>query len=282
MDALSSQALCAGYRAALVGAELSPAVQLTDRGHTVVVFKTPVVADGRYLLATADSTGNRALDTLNLKFAAPLVTTKKTAAPPLYSVEGSPRAVYREGRVQFRFAVPVRVASGQPFGTLVEDSTKRRPLRLPADGRLSPDRTLLTVNFNTKARARLDVLLDSAAITAITGQALRLRPLRLGISEQDVSTSLSGTITTKQKSFELQLLDDKFQVIASLLSPKGTYSFADMAPGTYRLRVLMDTDGDGRWRGGDPNLLLVPEPVYLSPKSLPIRAGFDVVEPLAF
>ena len=190
--------------------------------------------------------------------------------------------MYREGRVQFRFAVPVRVASGQPFGTLVEDSTKRRPLRLPADGNLSPDRTLLTVNFNTKARARLDVLLDSTAITVITGQGLRLRPLRLGISEQDVSTSLSGTITTKQKSFELQLLDDKFQVVTSLNSPKGTYSFADMPPGTYYLRVLIDTDGDGRWRGGDPNLLLVPEPVYFYPKPLQIKAGFDILEPLTF
>ena len=111
---------------------------------------------------------------------------------------------------------------------------------------------------------------------------MRLKPLRLGISEQDVSTSLSGTITTKQKSFELQLLDDKLQLVSSLMSPKGTYSFADMVPGTYHLRVLIDTDGDGRWRGGDPSLLRVPEPVYLDPKPQQIRAGFDIVEPLVF
>ena len=263
-------------------AAVAEAVQVADHGRTVVVFKTPVVNDGRYLLTTADSTGNLGHDTLNLKFAAPPAAAKKAAALPLYSVEGAPRAVYREGRVQFRFAVPVRVATGQPFGTLVEDSTRHRPLRLPADGTLSPDHTLLTVNFNSKARTRLDVVLDSTAITAITGQSLRLRPLRLGISEQDVSTSLSGIITTKYKSFELQLLDDKLQVVSSLSSPKGTYSFADMVPGTYHLRVLIDTDGDGRWRGGDPNLLLVPEPVYLDPKPQQIRAGFDIVEPLTF
>ena len=70
--------------------------------------------------------------------------------------------------------------------------------------------------------------------------------------------------------------------MASLLSPKGTYLFSDMPPGTYRLRVLIDTDGDGRWRGGDPNLLLPPEPVYLDPKPLQVRAGFDIVEPLKF
>ena len=71
--------------------------------------------------------------------------------------------------------MPVRLATGKPFGTLVEDSLKRRPLRLPADGTLSPDRTLLTVRFNTKAKNRLEIVLDSTAITAITGQPLRLQ-----------------------------------------------------------------------------------------------------------
>ncbi len=263
-------------------ATTAEALLLTDRGRSALVFKTPAVADGRYLLAMTDSAGNVGRDTLNIRFPAAPATAKKVASPPLYAVEGDPRTVYREGVVNFRFKVPVRVATAQPFGVLVEDSTTRRPLRLPAAGTLSPDRTLLTVRFDTKARKRLDIVLDSTAITAITGQPLRLRPLRLGLSEQDVSTGLSGTISTQEKSFELQLLDDKLQVVAVLASPKGTYSFADMAPGTYHLRVLIDRDGDGRWRGGDPNLLLPPEPVYVFPKPVQIRAGFDLVEPLAF
>ena len=263
-------------------AAVAEALQLAEDGRSVLVFKTPDVGDGRYLLTTADSTGNVGRDTLNLKFPVPAATAKKAATPVLYAVQGAPRKVYREGRVKFVFAVPVRLAAKRPFGTLIEDSTKRRPLRLPADGTLSADRTELTVRFDTKAKTRLEIVLDSAAITAITGQNLRLRPLRLGISEQDVSTSLSGTITTKEKHFELQLLNDKRQVVASLVSPKGSYLFSDMAPGVYHLRVLIDQDGDGRWRGGDPNLLLPPEPVYLDPKDQQIRAGFDIVEPLTF
>jgi uncharacterized protein (DUF2141 family) len=261
---------------------LAEASQLAERGRTLVLFKTPEVGDGRYLLTMADSTGNVGHDTLQVKFPVPPATAKRVATPALYSVEGSPRSVYPEGQVRFQFAVPVRVASGKPFGTLIEDSVRRRPLRLPADGTLSADRTELTVRFNSKAKTRLEIVLDSTAITAVTGQNLRLKPLRLGISEQDVSTSLSGSITTKEKNFELQLLDSKFQVVASLASPKGKYLFSDIAPGTYRLRVLIDADGDGRWRSGDPNLLLPPEPVYLDPKPQQIRAGFEVEEPLVF
>ena len=263
-------------------AAVAEAVQLADRGRTVVVFKTPDVGDGRYLLTTADSTGNLGRDTLQVKFPVPPAGARKAAALPLYTVEGAPRSVYREGQVKFQFAVPVRVATGRPFGTLVEDSTKRRPLRLPADGTLDASHTQLTVRFNSPAKTRLEVILDTTSVVAITGQPLRLRPLRLGLSEQDVSTSLSGTITTKEKYFELQLLDDKLQVVASLASPRGRYLFADMAPGTYRLRALIDRDGDGRWRGGDPRLLLAPEPVYLDPKPQQVRAGFDIVAPIAF
>ena len=263
-------------------AAVAEALQLADRGRTVVVYKTADVGDGRYLLTSADSTGNISHDTLQVKFAAPPAAAKKAASPPLYSVEGAPRTVFPEGRVKFQFAVPVRVATGRPFGTLVEDSLKRRPLRLPADGTLNADRTELVVRFNAKAKTRLDIILDSAAIIPITGQPLHLKPLRLGISEQDVSTSLSGTITTSVKSFELQLLDDKLQVIASLTSPRGTYLFADMPPGFYHLRALIDADGDGHWRGGDPNLRLLPEPIFLFPKPIQVRAGFDVVEPIKF
>ncbi|MBF9223926.1 Ig-like domain-containing domain [Hymenobacter ruricola] len=280
-EALRTAAL-APLDAGVSATAVAEALQLTDRGRALILFKTPQVGDGRYLLSMTDSTGNVGHDTLLVKFPVPPATAKKVANPPLYTVEGNPRSVYPEGQVRFLFTVPVRVAAGQPLGTLVEDSVKRRPLRLPADGALSDDRTRLTVRFNSKATTRLEFQLDSTAITAVTGQSLRLRPLRLGVSSQDVSTSLSGTIATKEKNFELQLLDDKFQVVSSLASPKGKYLFADMPPGTYRLRVLIDADGDGHWRGGDPNLLLPAEPVYLDPRLHQVRAGFDVVEPLSF
>ncbi|UOQ98105.1 Ig-like domain-containing protein [Hymenobacter sp. 5317J-9] len=263
-------------------AAVTEAAQLTDRGRGLILYKTPAVGDGRYLLTMTDSTGNVGRDTLAVKFPVPPASARKVANPPLYSVEGSPRSVFPEGMVRFQFAVPVRVAADKPFGTLVEDSLRRRPLRLPADGTLSADRSQLTVRFNSRARNRLDILLDSTAITTITGQNLRLKPLRLGISQQDVSTSLGGPITTKAKNFELQLLDDKYQVVASLASPKGRYVFSDIAPGTYRLRVLIDADGDGRWRDGDPNLLLPAEPVYIHPRPQQVRAGFDLEEPLSF
>ena len=259
------------------------AVQIDRRGRTVTLFKTPATPDGRYLLVATDSTGNAsAPDTLNVRFPVPTATSRKTTPEVLYQVETPGREVYRQGLVKFRFAVPVLLIAGQPIGTLIEDSIKRRPLRLPTDGSLSPDRTLLTLRLDTKAKTRIEIRLDSTAVRAITGESLRLPPLRLAPTDAAPTGMVSGKISTKETSFELQLLDDKLQVISTLTSPKGTYKFDNLAPGAYRLRVLIDADHDGRFRNGDPLLRLPAEPVVLLPKPLQVRANWEIEEAITF
>ena len=259
------------------------AVLLAENGTTAILFHTPTMVDGRYLIAATDSAGNTARDTLNVRFPVPTATARKPAPLPGTTVEGSPRSVYRQGTVRFRFPVPVRLVAGKPVGTLAEDSIKRRPLRLPADGFLSPDRTSLSINLDTKAQKNVDISLDSTSIETITGQSLGLRkPLRLIVTDIDPNGMLYGPIQTKLAQFDLQLLDEQFKVIRTLRSPKGRYRFERLPPGTYRFRVLVDQDGDGKWRGGDPDLRIPPEPVIVLPKLVKLRANFELEDTIAF
>jgi len=264
-------------------ADIQAATSLTDQGRGLLIYKTPALGDGRYLLATTDSVGNQRRDTLNIRFPVPNAAGKKALAPVGTAVVGSPRSVYRQGRVQFRFPVPVQLAAGRSPGTLTEDSVRTHALRVPAEASLDANRTELTVNLDTKALKFVDIRLDSTALLAVTGQSLYLRrPLRLLVVEQDPSGLITGPIQTQVKSFDLQLLDEKYQVLAQVHNPRGTYRFDHLAPGKYRLRVLIDQDGDGRWRGADPDLLRLPEPVYLYPKLLEVRAGWESEEKLSF
>ncbi len=259
---------------------LNEAVLLTERNRTAVLFRTPALAEGRYLLAATDSAGNVGRDTITVKFAdAPKVAPKLT---PAYTVEGSPREVYRQGQVKLVFTEPVRLDPKKPLGTLAEDSVKRRPLRLPADGSLSPDRTTLTLNLNTKAQKTITLQLDSTAIRSISGRSLGLQPLKLKVVDQTTTGTLSGPVKTTAKRYWVQLLDDKGQALQTLDTPQGSYRFDNLAPATYRLRVLVDTNQDGRWQGGDPELKVLPEPVILFPKPIQIRSNFDNVETLSF
>ena len=262
-------------------AALQESVLLTENGRSAILYHTPTLGDGRYLLAVTDSTGNTARDTLNITFPVPTAASRKATPPAGTSVEGNPRSVFRQGQVQFKFPVPVRLAPGQPVGTLAEDSVKRRPLRLPADGTLSPDHTELTIRLDTKAQKNVEISLDTTAITAITGQSLGLkRALRLPVTDIDPNGIIRGTIPPTAKQFDLQLLDDKYQVVRQLRSPKGRYVFDRLPPGSYRLRILIDQDGDGHWRGADPNLRVPPEPVIMSPTLIKVRANFELVDPV--
>lgn len=264
-------------------AAVQNATEITDQGRNVLLFKTPALGDGRYLLAATDSVGNQRRDTINIRFPVPTATGKRPPVTPGTAVVGNPRAVYRQGRVQFRFPVPVQLAAGKSPGTLTEDSLKTHALRVPTEASFNANRTELTVNLDTKALKTVEIRLDSTALLAVTGQSLQLRrPLRLAVVDQDPSGQITGTITTKYKSYEVQLLDEKYQVVSQLRNPRGTYRFDYLAPGKYRLRVLIDADGDGRWRGADPNLKQAPEPISLYPKLLEVRAGFEFSEPLAF
>jgi hypothetical protein len=264
-------------------AAIQRATELTDQSRSLLIYKTPSLGDGRYLLNVTDSVGNQRRDTLNLRFPVPTAASKKAAVVAGTTVAGNPRNVYRQGQIRFRFPVPVQLLPGRSPGTLTEDSLKTHALRVPAEATLNANRTELTVNLDTKALKNVEIRLDSTALVAVTGQSLFLRrPLRLPVVDQDPSGQLMGAIETKYKSYDVQLLDEKYQVLAQLHNPRGTYRFDYLAPGKYRLRVLIDQDGDGRWRGADPNLRRLPEPLFLFPKVIDVRAGFEMDERLSF
>lgn len=261
-------------------AALQEAVQLAERNRMAILYRTAALTEGRYLLAATDSAGNVARDTIAVKFAEPPPKAPKPA--PAYSVEGNPKEVYRQGQVKFVFTEPVRFDPKKPFGTLVEDSLKRRPLRLPQDGSLSPDRSTLAITLDTRAQKTVTLLLDSTALQSTTGRPLGLRPLKLRVVDQTTTGTLSGPVQTTAKRYWVQLLDANGQVLLSLDTPKTSYRFDNLAPATYRLRVLVDSNQDGRWQSGDPDLKAAPEPVFLFPKPITIRSNFDNVETLRF
>lgn len=280
-----NEGLTTATLAPLPAADPAPeAVQLADAGRSVLLYKSPGLADGRYLLKATDSSGNVAHDTLAVRFPVPGTAARKAPALLAYTVEGNPRSVYRQGRVRLQFPVPMVPVAGRPVGTLIEDSVRRRPLRLPADGTFNAARIELTVMLNTQAKTRVELVIDSTALLPVTGQALRWprRPVRFEPGEVDPDGTLFGTIKTERKSFALQLLNDKYEVVQALASPTGKYRFEHVPPGKYRLRVLIDANGDGRWEGGNPDLRTPAEPVFLNPKVLQMRSNFEIEETVTF
>ena len=76
----------------------------------------------------------------------------------------------------------------------------------------------------------------------------------------------------------LQLLTDRDRPVRALWADSNGILFDSIRGGTYRLRMIMDTNHDSLWTTGDYLLRRQPEWVYFFPKTLRIRDNWDFEE----
>ncbi|MBR1850307.1 MAG: Ig-like domain-containing protein [Bacteroidales bacterium] len=81
--------------------------------------------------------------------------------------------------------------------------------------------------------------------------------------------------------FVVQLLNEKNVVVAQEVAdgPRQIV-FANLAPGSYRLRTIVDRDADHQWTPGHYPSRRQPEPIIVYPKTLELRANWDIEENL--
>lgn len=80
-----------------------------------------------------------------------------------------------------------------------------------------------------------------------------------------------------QEPFILQLLDDKGAIKQELFPEKpGVIEFTKMLPGSYALKVIVDSNGNGEWDPGDFLLKRQPEKVLVFQDAVQIRSNWDL------
>lgn len=93
---------------------------------------------------------------------------------------------------------------------------------------------------------------------------------------------IKGSIETDKEYYFIQLLNNSNQVIKEI---KGEESFVlnHIQPGEYKLRILIDNDGDGTWFPGNILKNIPPEDIYFYPEPVIIRANWErELDPINF
>lgn len=67
-------------------------------------------------------------------------------------------------------------------------------------------------------------------------------------------------IKTKEKSFLVELIDNTFKVINTIKNQQKV-KFEDVIPGQYQIRLIIDTNGNGRWDPGNYFKKIEPEKI---------------------
>ena len=97
---------------------------------------------------------------------------------------------------------------------------------------------------------------------------------------------INGSIITSYDSFTVQLLNTRMEIVMEHQNGK-TYTFDEVTPGDYFLRILVDENGNGQWDLADFRKNIPAEKVILyqdetGTSKTVIRANWEVTVDLSF
>ena len=218
-------------------------------------------------------------DTLKLRYRAPARRGRAAATPPKEPLtkplcDGN-RAFYDS--LMLAFSMPVRAASDTLQAEILhlKDSTLSRcAIILDSDG--------MHARLDTSLRSGEEyrVRIAPGLFTDLYGHPSDSLNFRLTPRDYGTLTLLIDNLTGQPLLVEV--LDAKDTVVqTATLQPSpsaSTLRFTHLPAGDYRLRAVVDRDGNGRWTTGDSLAGRQPEEHHLFDKTLQLREKWEMEE----
>jgi hypothetical protein len=238
-------------------------------------------------------------DTLKFNFRS---TPKKTAEAPRKprTREGadSLQRAPRRPTMAIAFEVEGKQHLHQPFGFRVTDplrsvDSSRITLQLLTDsiwGDVSPQPRIhqtdsinllhYSVDHPWLSARRYRLIVDSAAVTNVYGLDNDSIAQEFETYGKDDYSNIQLTLSNLPDSAVaiVELLSSSEKVLATAPTHGNSAQFNYVLPGTYYLRLFIDSDGDGLYTSGhlSGGLRRQPEEVYYFPKKLTVKKNWDI------
>ena len=120
---------------------------------------------------------------------------------------------------------------------------------------------------------------DSASFRDIYNTSTDSLGLKLSVKDPESYSKLTLDIKNYEGDRIIQLLDKTEKLIAETrMKRDGKVVFPLLESGVYRLRVIYDLNGDGKWTTGDFAKHRQPEPVSYYNKELEMKQGWELDE----
>ena len=178
-----------------------------------------------------------------------------------------------------RFDAPV--ASIKPGGVRLE--IKRDTLWAPLKGaaQLQPandcDPLKYWIPFTVQPDSTYRLTIDSAAVTSVYGLHNDLLHKELKVKGLEEYANVYFKVNVPDGAF-VELLNSNEKVERTATVNGGAFELINVNPNTYFLRLVIDTNGNGKWDTGNYANHQQPEEVYYYPKKLKLRRNWDLDE----
>lgn len=184
----------------------------------------------------------------------------------------------------YNYLKPIRISFTNPpievrekEMILMEDTIEIKEFKIVPD---SLDPLTLLVKYSFKKDTKYTLSISKGTIKDLYGQELD----STGISVKTASESFFGNLSViieggDSSNLIVQLMDVQNTVIhENTINKKRTLSYTNLIPGSYFIKVIKDDNKNGVWDVGQYFTKLQPEKVYVTPKSLDVRANWDIEE----
>jgi uncharacterized protein (DUF2141 family) len=177
-------------------------------------------------------------------------------------------------RLKLTFNFPIETVDPTKI-ILMEDSVIKSDFRLEKD---SADFLSYHFLYPWRANSIYELKFGAGAFTAIFNAKNKEFLRKFQLAKKDDYGTLQVKIVTPEpnKQYVLEVINEAKSVVNTLVVARDTtVKFANYRAGKYFIRIIYDTNKNGKWDTGNVKLGLQPEKIWNEPKELSIRANWD-------
>lgn len=178
------------------------------------------------------------------------------------------------------------IVSATPLGTYIKDKIHLQmlhddtvwtevPFAMPT---INGCMMQLPIYYNWKSGSEYRLLLDSAAISDVYGVGNKKDKYSIRVRSIEEYSTIDILLQPYDPTIIIQLLNAQDQPVYEQAAQPGRTTFANIEPGVYYMRLILDVNGDGKWTTGSLAEKRQPEQVVYFPKKLSLRANWNFEE----
>jgi hypothetical protein len=216
-------------------------------------------------------------DTIQMRFLTPRATRGTKVKKPVFAFETNIR------NNSLKPGQQISLSSRTPFR--LPDTTRIRFYELSDSSKMKMNYSLIRDSSNScryilKSELKKDkkylFIADSASFGDIYNENSDSIGFNFSIRKPDSYSKLTLNIINCRIHCIIQLMDNSEKLVSEAsLKSDGKVVFPLLESGTYRIKVIYDLNGDGKWTTGDFNTGRQPEPVSYYPREIDIKTGWE-------
>jgi hypothetical protein len=251
---------------------------------TIIIWMTDTALYSRQQIITlftypfTDTTGNliQKQDTIQMRFLIPRSTRARAKPAPFRVTSNISAGSIKPGwQIVFKSQTPFRVPDTSRIRLYVTEEKNRTKVSFSFI-RDSLNSCQLALNIQPEKGKNYLFIADSAAFGNIYGEQSDSTGTRFVVRDEKTFGSLLFNIKNYEGDRIIQLLSAEGKLTGEKKMKKdGKVEFKYLDQGKYRLRVIYDFNGDGKWTTGDFITGKQPEPVSYYNQELYIKEGWD-------